>query len=130
MSESLSPGPLQALVAPSHAPEIYSNTLRMGATLSDFVIVFGGIKDSPTGQFGFQDLVAVRLAPRTAKTLLMNLQAAIAAYEDVLGEIKMPTSFDSDREKIRKNVAESYVQQINASSNVSTIAARHPNSAG
>ena len=100
--------------------EIYANNVRMGATLSDFVIVLGAIRDRGANAPVVQDLVAARLSPMTTKVLLMNLQAAMLAYEEVLGEIRLPNSVTQDMETVRTTLVNAFAAQMTAPTHVGT----------
>ncbi len=120
MSDSVLLPLLQALSKPKEAGplEIYANNVRMGATLSDFVVVLGAIRDRGNNPAVVKDLVAARMAPRTTKILLMNLQAALSAYEDVFGEIRMPTSFKQDTVTVHATLVNAFTAQMSAPTNV------------
>lgn len=93
-------------------PELFANQLRLGVTLTDFTLVFGSTVPQPDASqagagFGIMsDNVALHLAPGMLKQLLLQSEMAVAAYEAVMGPIKVPsklTAFlENHKEKLIK----------------------------
>ena len=92
--------------------DVYSNQIRLGVTLGDVMIIFGAIEDIGPNQMIIKDKAAVRLSPITAKILMINLQAAIEAYEKGVGEIPIPHLTSQSARAISNSVPEMLREQI------------------
>ena len=90
----------------------YVNQIRLGATISDFTIICGISEDNGQGQTVVKDKVVVRLAPGTAKLLLLNLQMAISAHEEVIGPINMPHKLAENLEMNKEKIILLYKEQM------------------
>jgi hypothetical protein len=95
--------------------DIYANQARIGATLSDFTIVFGLTEDAGNGQISNRDRVAIRLAPGTAKLLHLHLEAVIGAYEQAVGTISVPDRLVSELRTMKDGMAAGYTEQMKGS---------------
>ena len=89
--QPIMPGALaQRLLGAGGIPEVFANQMRMSVTVTDFTIVFGVAVDNGSGPATLADKVAIHVAPGMLKQVLLNIEAAIDAYEEVIGEIKIP----------------------------------------
>lgn len=70
--------------------DVYANQIRLGATLADFTIIFGLTYDIGGGDVVNRDRVVVRLSPQTLKTLSLQIDAALGAYEAAVGQVPVP----------------------------------------
>lgn len=106
-------------------PDVFSNQLRMGVTLTDFTIIFGANEETPMGNVT-RDRVAVHLAPGTLKQLLSHLEMAVSAYEEALGPIPAPKRLSEYMAALRANVVRSLQDRINGPSDAEIAAMKSP----
>jgi hypothetical protein len=97
------PWPFQGMTS-----EIYANQLRLGATISDFAVVFG--LQGPAG--GVRDRMIVHLAPTTLKQLALNVQMAVEAYEEAVGPISMPAGVKDQVAQFKRDLITGLREQM------------------
>jgi hypothetical protein len=89
--------------------DTYANQVRISVSLSDLSITFGVTDDQGFNQPVLRDKVTVRLAPSTVKTLVLNLQTMIEAYEKSVSEIPFSPQtlgqLDIIKEQLQKSLA-------------------------
>lgn len=69
---------------------VYSNSVNIETSLYDFCFKFG-LRDREQGEKNESDLVAsLFMSPQHAKSFFLLLEQNIKAYENQLGEIKLP----------------------------------------
>lgn len=86
-------------------PEVFANQLRIGATFSDFTLVFGTTDSAGIpGQAAttVRDRIAVHVAPGMLKQLLLHIQMVVDAYETAIGSIPIPAGSAEALEAHRK----------------------------
>jgi hypothetical protein len=69
---------------------VYANALRLRLTPHDLGLIFGVQADMPNMPSAVQEEVTVMLSPSYAKIVLAHLAAAVAAFEQEIGPIKLP----------------------------------------
>jgi hypothetical protein len=92
--------------------DVYSNQARLTITPSDFNLIFSRANDRGPGLLMLEDLISVRLAPLTAKTISLHLQAVIEAFESAMGTILMPAGAESQIEAYRHHLTEMLATQM------------------
>lgn len=88
--------------------DTYANQLRMGATLSDFTLIFSVTEERGLGQTVVREKVAVHMPPTVAKMLLVQMQAAIESYEKAVASIPVPHDFQAHVDTIRTQLSEGF----------------------
>ena len=92
--------------------DVYINQIRMGATLMDFTIILGATEDSGSGQVTNRDRVAVRVAPATAKILLLHLEMLVSAYEESVGPVSVSQRLDAELAATKQNIVRAFIEQM------------------
>jgi len=68
----------------------YANNIQLGWTHSDVRMVFGEVVDSTPKKVTVEQRAHITISYLQAKVLMLMLAQAIAQYETVFGEVKMP----------------------------------------
>lgn len=92
--------------------DIYANQIRIGTTLADFTLVFGSTEDAGLGQVINRDRAIVRLAPGTAKSLLLHLTMILQSYEEAIGPLPMPAQMVAELADIKQKITAGYAEQM------------------
>lgn len=103
---------VQTPVQNAEVYDSYANQIRMGVTLSDFTLIFGVIVDRGKAGSVNCDKCIVRLAPTTFKQLHLQMSAALAAYEQSIGEIPTPKNLVGMGEKIQTVLSKNLKEQF------------------
>ena len=122
-SPTPSSGATQMIAAPrlfggTPIPELFANQLRLGVTITDFTLIFGSTLPqqgaASSGEvFGVvSDKVALHLAPGMLKQLLLQIEMAVAAYETVMGSIKIPDKLPASLARHKAQLIEMLGQQM------------------
>jgi len=69
--------------------EGYANSVQLRASLWDFLLLFGQMKQSSPEAVTIQNFQGVYLSPQQAKALLNVLQQNVQQYESTFGEIRL-----------------------------------------
>jgi hypothetical protein len=69
--------------------EGYANSVQLRASLWDFFLLFGQLKQTRPDAVTIQNFQGVYLSPQQAKALLNVLQQNIQQYESTFGEIRL-----------------------------------------
>ncbi|MCL4795308.1 MAG: DUF3467 domain-containing protein [Bryobacteraceae bacterium] len=69
--------------------EGYANSVQLRASLWDFFLLFGQMKQSRPEEVTIENFQGVYLSPQQAKALLNVLQQNIQQYESTFGEIRL-----------------------------------------
>lgn len=93
-------------------PEVFANQMRMGVTVTDFTIVFGIAVDGGSDTAMLADKVSIHVAPGMLKQILLNIESALSAYEEVMGEIRVPNSLVANVAGIKTHLAMMLRQQM------------------
>ena len=109
MSESKQrpPQPIAAHLASVRSPDfkdIYSNNSRLSISPFDFAVTFGRITEPAMGVNVVEDEVVVRMSVQQFKTFLESSSSALAAWEEVFGEIKLTTKPHSSSKEMIEGV--------------------------
>lgn len=75
--------------------EGYANSVQLRASLWDFLLLFGTLRQQTQEQVTIQNFQGVYLSPQQAKALLNVLQQNISQYEGTFGEIRLEPKGDS-----------------------------------
>lgn len=110
-SNMMPPGLAQRLFGGGPVPEVFANQLRMGVTVTDFTIVFGTAVDMG-GTAVVADRAIVHVAPGMLKQILQNLIMAVNAYEEVMGEIRVPKPLEGQLANLKTQVISMLRQQM------------------
>jgi hypothetical protein len=87
-----------------HYVDVYANQLRISLTQADFSLIFGVTEDYGPGNIGMKDRVCVRVSPTSAKFILQQLEASLAAYEEAVGPISMLKGSENAVSSIKKHI--------------------------
>jgi flagellar protein FlaG len=82
------PPSVQLEQAPDYR-EGYANSVQVRASLWDFLLLFGTVKQSTAEQVSIQNFQGVYFSPQQAKALMNVLQQNIQQYEATFGEIRL-----------------------------------------
>lgn len=77
-------------------PEYYADSTRLTLSPYTFGIEFGVLAFPPPGEVAANEIVPmvrVRMSPQLAYAMRQLLDSNIAAYEDQIGKIALPTQF-------------------------------------
>lgn len=69
--------------------ESYANSVQIRASLWDFLLLFGTVKQTSAEQVSIQNFQGIYFSPQQAKALLNVLQQNIQQYEATFGEIRL-----------------------------------------
>jgi hypothetical protein len=69
--------------------ESYANSVQIRASLWDFYLLFGTVKQSTPEQVSIQNFEGIYFSPQQAKALLNVLQQNVQQYEATFGEIRL-----------------------------------------
>jgi exo-beta-1,3-glucanase (GH17 family) len=69
--------------------EGYSNTVQVRSSFCDFLLKFCTVEQQSEESVTFQAFQGIYLSPQQAKSLAMQLQQSVAAYEKTFGEINL-----------------------------------------
>jgi len=92
--------------------DVYSNQIRLGATLYDITVIFGATEDAASGQVIARDKVTVRLAPGAAKLLALHLAMVLEAYEECVAKVPMPARLSAELSKVKDVITGKYREQM------------------
>lgn len=106
------------MVLASPLPDVFANQFRIAVTMTDFNIVFATSLVSATGHPLIVEKIAVNLAPGMIKQLLLQLKHAVAAYEEAIGEIKIPRHLEENLRNMQVNLKNQLAAQMESTVNV------------
>jgi flagellar protein FlaG len=89
------PAPVVQLEETADYREGYANSVQLRASLWDFLLLFGTLKQQTPERVTIQNFQGVYLSPQQAKALLNVLQQNISQYESTFGEIRLEPKGDS-----------------------------------
>jgi hypothetical protein len=69
--------------------EDYANSVQIRASLWDFYLLFGTVRQSTAEQVSIQNFQGIYFSPQQAKALLNVLQQNVVQYEATFGEIRL-----------------------------------------
>lgn len=69
--------------------EGYANSVQLRASLWDFFLLFGQLRQSRPDSVTIQNFQGIYLSPQQAKALLNVLQQNVQQYESTFGEIRL-----------------------------------------
>jgi len=69
--------------------EHYANSVQVRASLWDFMLLFGTLKQTAPDQVSILNFQGIYFSPQQAKALLNVLQQNISQYEATFGEIHL-----------------------------------------
>jgi hypothetical protein len=69
--------------------ENYANSVQVRASLWDFLLLFGTLKQTSPDQVQIHNFQGIYFSPQQAKALLNVLQQNISQYEATFGEIRL-----------------------------------------
>jgi flagellar protein FlaG len=69
--------------------EGYANSVQLRASLWDFFLLFGTLRQNSPENVSIQNFQGVYLSPQQAKALMNVLQQNIQQYESTFGEIRL-----------------------------------------
>lgn len=75
--------------------EQYANSVQLRASLWDFLLLFGTLRQQSAESVTIQNFQGVYLSPQQAKALLNVLQTNIQQYEATFGEIRLEPHGDA-----------------------------------
>lgn len=75
--------------------EGYANSVQLRASLWDFFLLFGTLRQQSPESVNIQNFQGIYLSPQQAKALLNVLQQNISQYESTFGEIRLEPKGDS-----------------------------------
>jgi hypothetical protein len=75
--------------------EGYANSVQLRASLWDFFLLFGTMRQSTPEAVAIHNFQGVYLSPQQAKALLNVLQQNVQQYESAFGEIRLEPHGDS-----------------------------------
>lgn len=84
--------PIAPTVTLENAPDYregYANSVQLRASLWDFFLLFGTLRQQSPEGVTIQNFQGVYLSPQQAKALLNVLQQNITQYESTFGEIRL-----------------------------------------
>ena len=109
------PALAQRLFAPGNIPETFANQMRMGVTVTDFTLVFGTAIDAgPNMAPVALDRSIIHVAPGMLKQIFQNIAMAVEAYEEVMGEIKLPHQLAANLANVKAHLVVMLRQQMDA----------------
>lgn len=111
----VSPAFAQRLFGSAPVPEVFANQMRMGVTITDFTLVFGAAVDIGGGTPMAIDKSVVHVAPGMLKQMLQNITMAVEAYEEVMGEIRLPAPLAGHLANLRIQLTTMLRQQMEGS---------------
>lgn len=76
--------------------ENYANSVQLRASLWDFLLMFGTLKQQTQEAVVIQNFQGVYLSPQQAKALLNVLSTNVQQYEATFGEIRLEPQGDSN----------------------------------
>ena len=94
----MQPSPNPPLLTLENAPDFregYANSVQLRASLWDFFLLFGTLRQQTAENVVIQNFQGVYLSPQQAKALLNVLQQNISQYEGTFGEIRLEPKGDS-----------------------------------
>lgn len=83
------PAPAVSLEYSTDYREAYSNSVQLRASLWDFFLLFGKVRQTTPEMVNIENFQGVYLSPQQAKALLNVLQTNIDQYEATFGEISL-----------------------------------------
>jgi hypothetical protein len=84
-------------------PEFFANSLKIGVSSTDFTLKFGT---------ELADNVIIHMSPGTLKQTMLHLIMVAEAYEEVMGEIKVPASLSVRLAQHKQELIEVLRQQM------------------
>lgn len=75
--------------------ENYANSVQLRASLWDFFLLFGTLRQQTPEAVTIQNFQGVYLSPQQAKALLNVLSTNVQQYESTFGEIRLEPQGDS-----------------------------------
>ena len=75
--------------------ENYANSVQLRASLWDFLLLFGTMRQQSQESVTIQNFQGIYLSPQQAKALLNVLHTNIQQYEATFGEIRLEPHGDS-----------------------------------
>ncbi|MBI4893229.1 MAG: DUF3467 domain-containing protein [Acidobacteria bacterium] len=75
--------------------EGYANSVQLRASLWDFLLLFGTVRQQSPESVVIQNFQGVYLSPQQAKALLNVLSTNVQQYEATFGEIRLEPQGDS-----------------------------------
>lgn len=87
--------PVLTLENTSDYREGYANSVQLRASLWDFFLLFGTLRQQSPESVTIQNFQGIYLSPQQAKALLNVLQQNISQYESTFGEIRLEPKGDS-----------------------------------
>jgi hypothetical protein len=69
--------------------ESYANSVQLRASLWDFFLLFGKVRQSSPESVSIENYQGIYLSPQQAKALLNVLQTNVEQYEATFGEISL-----------------------------------------
>ncbi len=88
----MQPHMMPPVVQMEAAPEFrdnYANSVQIRASLWDFYLLFGTVKQTTQEQVSIQNFQGIYFSPQQAKALLNVLQQNVQQYEATFGEIRL-----------------------------------------
>jgi hypothetical protein len=76
--------------------ENYANSVQLRASLWDFLLLFGTMRQQTAEAVVIQNFQGVYLSPQQAKALLNVLSTNVQQYEATFGEIRLEPHGDSN----------------------------------
>jgi flagellar protein FlaG len=83
------PPPVLTLENAPDYREHYANSVQLRASLWDFVLLFGKLRQNSPEAVTIENFQAIYLSPQQAKALLNVLHQNIQQYEATFGEIRL-----------------------------------------
>ncbi len=83
------PSPSVSLENAADYREGYSNSVQLRASLWDFMLLFGKVRQTSPEAVNIENFQGIYLSPQQAKALLNVLQTNIDQYEATFGEISL-----------------------------------------
>jgi flagellar protein FlaG len=75
--------------------ENYANSVQLRASLWDFLLLFGTLRQQSAESVTIQNFQGIYLSPQQAKALLNVLQTNVQQYESTFGEIRLEPQGDA-----------------------------------
>ena len=75
--------------------ENYANSVQLRASLWDFLLLFGTLRQQSPESVTIQNFQGIYLSPQQAKALLNVLQTNVQQYETAFGEIRLEPQGDA-----------------------------------
>ena len=88
MHPQLNPPAVQLESSPDYR-ESYANSVQVRASLWDFLLLFGTVKQSTPEQVSIQNFQGIYFSPQQAKALMNILMQNVQQYEATFGEIRL-----------------------------------------